>query len=249
MNVGGELIYAIGDIHGCYEPLRELLAKIAADCSARANGRRPVLIFLGDYVDRGPASHKVLEALVWLQRRPDMEVHLLKGNHEQALLAFLEAPEGGEPWLRYGGTQTLTSYGVLAPTAEGGPEAYARARDELLDAMPASHLRLLQTLELMVSAGDYAFVHAGVRPGAPLAAQVEDDLLWIRQAFLESPGPFEKVVVHGHTWIDARPQMLEHRIGIDTGAYATGVLTALRLDDGARAVLQVGLAADATLPA
>jgi serine/threonine protein phosphatase 1 len=101
----------------------------------------------------------------------------------------------------------------------------------------------------MATAGDYVFVHAGVRPDRPLAAQKEDDLLWIRQTFLEAPGPFEKVVVHGHTWIDARPQMLEHRIGIDTGAYATGVLTALRLDDEGRAVLQAGVAADAALPA
>ncbi|WP_395674320.1 metallophosphoesterase family protein [Phenylobacterium sp.] len=248
MSVGGDLIYAIGDIHGSYTPLRELLARISEDCAERARSRRPVLIFLGDYVDRGPASHKVLEALVWLRRRPDFEVHLLKGNHEQALLAFLEAPEAGEPWLRYGGAQTLAAYGVPAPGKEADPEAYVRARDELLDAMPASHLRLLQTLELMATAGDYVFVHAGVRPDRPLAAQKEDDLLWIRQTFLEAPGPFEKVVVHGHTWIDARPQMLEHRIGIDTGAYATGVLTALRLDDEGRAVLQAGAAADA-LPA
>jgi serine/threonine protein phosphatase 1 len=241
--VEGQLVYAIGDIHGCYEAMKALLARIASDWVARARGRRPVLVFLGDYVDRGPQSAKVLEALVWLQRRQDVEVHLLKGNHEQCLLDFLDAPDGGADWLRFGGAETLAAYGVAAPASNDPEPAYWRARDELLERMPASHLRLLERLELMALVGDYAFVHAGVRPTTPLAAQVETDLLWIRQGFLDAPGPFEKVIVHGHTWIDAQPQMLEHRIGVDTGAYATGVLTAIRLEDGEREMLQ------ATVPA
>lgn len=240
MSVDGGLVYAIGDIHGCYDAMKALLADIARDCAERAAGRRPALIFLGDYVDRGPHSHKVLEALVWLQRRADVEVHLLKGNHEQALLAFLDAPQDGGGWLRFGGAETLAAYGVVPPGPYDAEDAYVRARDELMERMPASHLRLLERLELMVVVGDYAFVHAGVRPGTPLADQTETDLLWIRQGFLDAAGPLEKVVVHGHTWLDARPQLLEHRIGLDTGAYATGVLTALRLEDGERAVLQAG---------
>jgi serine/threonine protein phosphatase 1 len=235
---GGELVYAIGDIHGCYGLMKDVLARLAADYAGRAAGRRPILIFLGDYIDRGPASAEVLEALVWIRRREDLEVHLLKGNHEQALLAFLDAPERGGPWLAFGGAETLASYGVTPPAEDDAPEALVRARDELLERMPASHLKLLQELELAVVVGDYAFVHAGVRPGAPLEAQEENDLLWIRKGFVDQPGPFGKVIVHGHTWLSERPQLSEHRIGLDTGAYATGVLTAIRLEDHEAELLQ-----------
>jgi serine/threonine protein phosphatase 1 len=236
--VGGELVYAIGDVHGCYELLRDVLASLAADYAERARGRRPILIFLGDYVDRGPHSARVMEALVWLQRRPDLEIHFLKGNHEQALLEFLEAPEGGGPWTEFGGAETLFSYGVEPPAADAPPDAYAQARDELLERMPASHLRLLLGLETMVVVGDYAFVHAGIRPGVALDAQTETDLLWIRRGFVDQPGPFGKVIVHGHTWLSEQPQLGEHRLGLDTGAYATGVLTAARIEDGEIEILQ-----------
>jgi serine/threonine protein phosphatase 1 len=236
--VGGELVYAVGDIHGCYGLMKDVLAGIAADSAARACGRRPILIFLGDYVDRGPASAEVMEALVWLRRREDLEVHLLKGNHEQALLGFLDEPERGGPWLAFGGAETLTAYGVAPPAEADGPEALMRARDALLARMPASHLKLLQELETMVVVGDYAFVHAGVRPGTPLQAQAENDLLWIRKGFVDQPGPFGKIIVHGHTWLGERPQLTEHRLGLDTGAYATGVLTAARIEDQEVELLQ-----------
>lgn len=239
-DVAGQLVYAVGDVHGCYELMKRLLERLAHDAARRAAGRDPVLIFCGDYIDRGRHSAKVLDALVWLQRRGLLDLHLLKGNHEQALLAFLEAPDEGAAWLRYGGADTLASYGVAAPPPEADAAALARARDELLERMPAAHLRLLQRLELMVMIGDYVFVHAGVRPGIALARQTEQDLLWIRAGFLDAAGPFEKVVVHGHTWLDERPQILDHRLGVDTGAYATGVLTALRLEDGALEALQAG---------
>lgn len=235
-STAGELVYAIGDIHGCYDLMKALLAEVAADAALCAKGRRPVLVFLGDYVDRGPQSAQVVEALVWLQRRPDFDVRLLKGNHEQAMLDFIETPQRGGAWLNFGGRATLESYGVLPPEPDAA--AMIQARDELMTLMPAAHLRLLERLELMLGVGDYAFVHAGVRPGAALADQDENDLLWIRQAFLEAPGPHEKIIVHGHTWLDERVQRHDHRIGIDTGAYATGVLTALRLDGDACEVLQ-----------
>jgi serine/threonine protein phosphatase 1 len=247
---GGQLVYAVGDVHGCYGLFRELLAGIAGDYRQRAGGRRPIVVLLGDYVDRGPESAQVVEALVWLKRRPDIELHLLKGNHEQALLAFLDAPEGAGPWLRYGGEETLQSYGVAVPDPQRGARDLVRARDELLERMPASHLRLLQQdLELMVEVGDYAFVHAGVKPGAPLDRQAEDDLLWIRREFLDAPGPFEKIIVHGHTWLDHRPQLTETRIGLDTGAFATGVLSAVRLEDGVVEILQAGRPEAAERPA
>lgn len=240
--VAGELVYAVGDVHGRYDLLKMLLADIAEDSARRARGRRPILIFCGDYVDRGPESAKVLAALAWMRTRQNFEVHLLKGNHEQGLLDFIEAPADSQAWLRYGGAATLASYGAPAPTPEDPAEAFERARDALLEAMPASHLRLLQGLELMLTVGDYVFVHAGVRPGASLTEQDPRDLLWIRSEFLECEDPFEKVVVHGHTWLDDRPRILGHRLAIDTGAYATGALTAVRLEDGEVGVLQARIA-------
>jgi serine/threonine protein phosphatase 1 len=235
----GELIYAVGDIHGRYDLLKAALAGVARDSAEQARGRLPTLIFLGDYIDRGPDSAKVVQALVWLQRRGQFALRLLKGNHEQGLLAFLEDPERNAVWLGFGGAQTLAAYGVTPPEAGAGPEALARARDALLDQMPASHLQLLGELELMAVVGDYAFVHAGVRPDRALASQTEAELLWIRRGFVDAPGPFEKVIVHGHTWLGDQPQVSEHRIGLDTGAYATGVLTVARFDEGTRELFQV----------
>ena len=238
----GRLVYAVGDIHGRYDLLKILLAMIAGDDAGRAREGPPVLVFCGDYIDRGPQAFEVLEALLWLRRNAGYDLHLLKGNHEQALLDFLEAPTGGGLWLRHGGGETLASYGVAAPPPEAEAAALVRVRDELLARLPASHLRLLQTLELMVTVGDYAFVHAGVRPGTALADQREDDLLWIREDFVRAPGPFEKIIVHGHSWVSDRPQVLPHRVGIDTGAYATGILSAVRIEDGALGVLQADAA-------
>jgi len=229
-STSGELVYAIGDIHGRYDLLKASLAQIAADSAREAVGRTPRLVLLGDYIDRGPASAKVLQALVWLSRKSPFALHLLKGNHEQALLHFLDQPEQGEPWLNFGGAETLASYGVAAPGPLASPEAMVAARDALLDQMPASHLQLLSQLELMAVVGDYAFVHAGIRPDRSLAHQSESELLWIRGGFLDAEGPFERVIVHGHTWLNETPQVFEHRIGLDTGAYHTGVLTAVRLD-------------------
>jgi serine/threonine protein phosphatase 1 len=242
----GELIYAVGDVHGRYDLLKALLDGIRRDCAVSAGGRRPLLIFCGDYIDRGPQSAEVLEALVWLQKRADLQVHLLKGNHEQVLLDFIDKPLSLAAWFQFGGAQTLLSYGVSPPETPDDPAQLVRARDALLERMPSSHLRLLERLELMLVIGDYAFVHAGVRPDTPLTGQKAEDLLWISEGFLGHEGGFEKVIVHGHSWTDDEPAVLEHRIGLDTGAYATGVLTAVRLDGGDVAVLQ---ARDQTAPA
>jgi serine/threonine protein phosphatase 1 len=184
-----------------------------------------------------------------LHRRSEVDLHLLKGNHEEALLAFLDAPERAAPWLSFGGAETLRSYGVAPPTDSEDEESLAGARDELLERMPALHLRLLQQLELMVEVGDYAFVHAGIRPGTPLADQEERDLLWIRNEFTDKPGPFEKVIVHGHVWVSDQPHISEYRIGLDSGAYTTGALTAVRLDEGTVTVLQARSAPIARTPA
>jgi serine/threonine protein phosphatase 1 len=232
----GQLVYAIGDIHGRYDLLLGLMGEILGD-RERGDARRPALVFLGDYLDRGPDSGLVLEALVWLTRRAPADICLLKGNHEQALLEFLDAPEQAGPWLQFGGYETLDAYGVERPDHQDAADL-ARARDDILAAMPASHLRVLQGLDVMALIGGYVFVHAGLAPGRPLASQREADLLWIRGPFLEAARPCEGVVVHGHTWRGAEPELLDRRIGVDTGAYTTGVLTAIRLDGDTRRVLQ-----------
>jgi serine/threonine protein phosphatase 1 len=235
--VGGQLVYAVGDIHGRYDLFKALLSRISADISACAGGRRPVLILCGDYVDRGPDSAQVVDALVWLRRYGALDLHLLMGNHEHMLLAFIANPELMVGWLRQDGVSTLNSYGVQV-AKEQNAAGVVKARDELLDAMPASHLELLRSLELVVTLGDYAFVHAGIQPGKALRAQSEEDLLWIKEEFLDHPGPFPKVIVHGHSWIDEKPRLHAQRFGIDTGAYQTGVLTAVRLQDRDVAVIQ-----------
>lgn len=226
----GELIYAVGDIHGRYDLLKVLLSTLEGDYRSVAGGRIPGLIFCGDYIDRGPESAAVLEALIWLQQRSDLNVRLLKGNHEQAFLKFLDDPDRGRGWLEFGGRTTLAAYGVDAPAPEEGGASFARARDDLLARLPASHLRLLESLELKIVIGGYAFVHAGIKPGRSLSSQQEHDLLWIGEEFTEARGPFEKIIVHGHSWRGDKAEVLSHRIGLDTGAYATGVLTAVRLD-------------------
>ncbi len=243
-SVEGRLVYAIGDVHGCYDILTRLLAMIADDVAARGQGRRPLLVFVGDYVDRGPATAKVLSSLVWLQRHAPFEPRFLKGNHEEMLLAWLDDPAESRGWLRVGGAETLRSYAVEPPAEVDAIDDHLRARDDLLERMPASHLRFLQALELTLTLGDYAFVHAGVRPGVPLRKQVPADLLWIREPFLSHGKRFEKVIVHGHTWDSAEPMIREQRIGIDTGVYRTGVLTALRLEDGRIASFQAKGAGD-----
>jgi serine/threonine protein phosphatase 1 len=236
----GRLVYAIGDVHGRYDLLREILARLVDDHQSRPGHEPAVMVFCGDYVDRGPQSAEVIEAVLWLKTHAAFEVRPLKGNHEQAFLEFLDRPEEARPWLRYGGAATLRSYGVPPPALSDDDAALVRARDALLQTMPASHRSFLEGLEPMIVIGDYAFTHAGIRPGTPLQDQEEDDLLWIREGFLDVDGPFEKIIVHGHTWVDARPQILEHRIGLDTGAYATGVLTAARISDQGLTIFQTG---------
>jgi serine/threonine protein phosphatase 1 len=237
VSTAGRTIYAVGDVHGRLDLLDPLLEQIRLDAAVGDVQGRPVLVFVGDYVDRGTESRGVIERVIGLAQAGDFEVRALKGNHEEAVLAFLDDPGFGATWCEQGGAQTLASYGVAAPLLRTSAAAWGRARDAFAEALPPEHLAFLTGLELMAVYGDYVFVHAGVRPGAPLSAQREQDLLWIRQEFLNSDQPFEKIVVHGHTPTEAA-FVGEHRIGIDTGAYATGVLTAIRLEDGERRLIQ-----------
>ncbi|WP_206245188.1 metallophosphoesterase family protein [Novosphingobium terrae] len=236
-NTDGRLIYAIGDIHGCYSQLKSLLKIVTNDATQRANGRTPLLIFCGDYIDRGPHSSQVIDSLCWLKRHRPFDLHFLKGNHEAILLRYLYNPSDSLSWIRFGGRETLSSYGVRPPDVNAPLIDHVRARDDLMTQLPVSHLLFLENLELSVTIGDYTFVHAGIKPGVPLDKQVESDVLWIREEFLNYNSQHEKIIVHGHTWFDEYPVIEPNRIGIDTGTYETGVLSALRLEDGEIEVL------------
>jgi len=157
------------------------------------------VIFCGDYIDRGHQSTAVLEFLISLARRKDLDVRTLKGYHEEALLNFITAPERSSSWLDFGGGQKLAAYGVEIPTPDKGRSGLRAARDALLSNMPAAHYRFLQMLDVMLMVGDYTFVHAGLRPGVSMKEQKESDLLWIRQEFLASQDRLNTVIVHCHS--------------------------------------------------
>jgi serine/threonine protein phosphatase 1 len=235
---GGRPLYAVGDVHGCYDLLHALLGEISFDSAQRYPAETPLLILCGDYIDRGPASSKVLAALVWLTRSSAINTRLLEGNHEAVFRQFLENPEDFAKWLAFGGRETIESYGVSVPEAAEDGAVLTALRDNLLDVMPVSHHDLFRRFEKIVEVGEYAFVHAGVMPGVPLKSQSDDDLLWIRGEFLEHPRPSTSIIVHGHTWFDEQPDILPHRIGIDTGAYETGVLTGMHFMGDAVEVIQ-----------
>ena len=231
----GSRIYAIGDVHGRLDLLTRLHALIAAD-AADAPMQRRVIVYLGDYIDRGPDSRGVVDLL--LQPPPGFEsVHLL-GNHEDYLLQFLEHAEVGPHWCAYGGLATLASYGVRPPSGFTPSAAdFETARRALADKIPSAHLDFLRRLKLTHAEGGYLFVHAGVKPGVALADQQTEDLLWIRDEFLNSDDDFGACVVHGHTIVET-PEQRANRIAIDTGAFATGTLTALVLDGTERRFIQ-----------
>lgn len=228
----GLRLYAVGDIHGCLPQLEELLQLILRD-SHDAKGRKHV-VFVGDYIDRGPDSKGVVERL--LAPMPGFTATFLLGNHEQTLLDFLENPSVYREWKYYGGVETLVSYGVSPPRFDDDA-AHAAVRDQLRQNMPDEHIAFLRRLEEWAVHGDYFFVHAGIRPGIPLGEQDKRDLIWIRDEFLQSQADFGKVIVHGHTPMD-HPENKPNRIGIDTGAYATGRLTAVVLEGTGRRFLQ-----------
>ncbi len=232
----GVRVYAIGDVHGRLDLVLELREMIEADLCAHPV-ERSIELFLGDYIDRGPSSREVLDHLI--SSRPVCSERIcLKGNHEQTLLEFLEDPDRLKHWARYGGMEMMRSYGV----SEGTPMTSAACKGihkQFAAAFPDWHLAFCRDLPTAVSFGDYFFAHAGVRPGIPLAEQDDRDLMWIRDEFLSSSKYHGKLIVHGHT-PTKQPEVHSNRINIDTGAFASGILTCLVLEDEGQGLIATG---------
>lgn len=203
------LTFAIGDVHGCFDKMRSLLDA----CEMLADGRDAKFVFIGDYIDRGPASKQVLNFLIREQSRPDRRLLCLRGNHEEMLIRAADQDRSNRDlmtWWGNGGEQTLDSYGV----------------DDPLD-LPARHLDWIRSLPLMESEPGRLYVHAGIRPGVPLPSQTQEDLLWIREPFLSSEDDHGVFVVHGHTPTRSdEPDLRHNRLNLDTGACFGGPLTA-----------------------
>lgn len=227
----GARVYAIGDIHGRADLLEQMFKRIDSDFTQAPVSQR-IEVLLGDYVDRGPDSRRVLELLIergrphLVGRDRKQQTIFLKGNHEALLIDFMTQPSTLDDWQRLGGLETLMSYGLAPHINKRMQTELAMAFDK---ALPPSHRRFLDDLKLSFVCGDYFFVHAGVRPGVALEKQRQEDMLWIRQDFLFCEEDFGKIVVHGHTPVP-QPEIRSNRINIDTGAYATGRLSCLVLE-------------------
>ena len=215
--------------------LRCLQQTIARDAQGFA-GDSIIEVYLGDYVDRGNASAEVLDLLL-TDPPPRHERVCLRGNHEQALLDALEDTQALRGWLQFGGLSTLASYGVAIPSVVA-EDAAAQMRDQLRRALPSAHLAFLQTLRTHFECGGYYFVHAGVRPGRSLAAQSDEDRLWIRDDFLRHQRAFAKYIVHGHS-PNAAPELLAHRANLDVSDAPVPSLCILRLEGESRELLLV----------
>jgi serine/threonine protein phosphatase 1 len=230
----GQRAYAIGDVHGRLDLLDDILARIETDNATRTPGR-VTLVFLGDLIDRGAQSAQVVERL--RRYRPTFaKTVFLMGNHEEVLLRILAGEIDILPdWLRFGGAECARSYGIdpLDLEARGGQAALKMLRD----AIPKEHIKFLSGFVDTASFGNYLFVHAGIRPGVSLSEQLPEDLRWIRLPFLQDETDHGRIVVHGHT-ISQEVDVRVNRIGIDTGAYRTDVLTAVGIEGDERWFLQ-----------
>ena len=230
----GTLVYCVGDIHGRADLLRELAELVEADTKTRSFDHA-VTVFLGDYIDRGPGSMRVVEQLATAQW--PTSIIALAGNHEDFLTTFLDDAEILEFWRGQGGLETLHSYGVDVGPAMSG-RGFGAVQAAFTARLPKQHRDFLEALKVSASMGDYFFCHAGVRPGVALDRQNRDDLLNIREPFLSSEAEHGKLVVHGHTPALA-PELRPNRMGIDTAAFATGCLTCLILEKDQQQFLPV----------
>jgi serine/threonine protein phosphatase 1 len=240
----GYRAYVIGDVHGRLDLLEDLLAKIHAEMQHRPS-RKTLLVFVGDLIDRGPSSSEVIERLR-TYRRPGIQPVFLLGNHEEVLLRIVGGDESLiASWLQFGGLQCLESYGVEVSKLRG------RSAQQVIEivraAIPANHVEFLESFIDSCRFGDYLFVHAGIRPGVELELQSQADMRWIREPFLFDDTDHGFIVVHGHT-ISEEVEDRPNRIGIDTGAYRTGILTALAIEGKNRWLIDTGPADGANHP-
>lgn len=233
-------IFAVGDIHGRYDLLHRMLDAIREDCieNAAHDPQRPHVVFLGDYIDRGFQSKKVIDTLIDLQDQTDFEPVFLKGNHEAVFLSFLTDPSVGEKWSNFGGRETLISYGVTPPRDLSDADDWVRAQQELLNKIPKSHISFLENLVTSYQLGPYGFVHAGVKSGVPFEEQSDEDRLWIRGEFLNAKQREDLFIVHGHSPVNS-PYIDHRRINVDTGSYYSGRLTAVKLTANAAVFLTI----------
>ncbi|TVQ96278.1 MAG: serine/threonine protein phosphatase [Desulfovibrionales bacterium] len=223
----GVRVYAVGDVHGRADLLQRLHLRMTEDARSSPMEEN-VVVYLGDYVDRGLQVREVLDTL--LTGLPEgFQAVYLRGNHEEMMLRFLEDPQHLEAWMSIGAQATLMNYRVGVNGNGSTGKRAAEFREALRDAMPDDHLYFLRLLQTSFTLGDYYFVHAGVRPGRPLGSQKTEDLLWIRDDFLSSTSDFGARIVHGHSIVD-QPEVRPNRISLDTGAYATGVLSCAVLE-------------------
>lgn len=229
-------LYAIGDIHGRADLLIEMHDMIRTDV-AGYTGRKQV-VYLGDYIDRGLQSKQVVEMLLEPQL-DGFEAIFLKGNHEQALIDFIDYPEATAGWLSFGGRETLLSYGISVTFMPLMKDMKNLAK-ELEEVLPDEHRAFLDEGLLSWRSGDYYFVHAGVRPGVPLEDQHFEDQLWIRDDFIDSEDDHGAVIVHGHT-ITPEAELKKNRIGLDTGAFHSGILSCLVVEGTEQRLLQTGI--------
>ncbi len=231
-----QLTYAVGDIHGYDSHFERLIDRIRIDADQASE--KPRIVLLGDYVDRGPASRRVLDRILHLEAAAWCDLAVLKGNHEEALLRFLDEPAFGDTWRDWGGAATLASYDVAMPFLTSDPQVWREVSTKFAAAIDPAHRALLERLPAIDQADDYVFVHAGVDPDRHLSAQGPETWMYIRGRFLRADKACDYVVVHGHTPEDA-PSNLPWRIGIDTGIYFNGVLTAVRLKGETRRFLKI----------
>lgn len=228
-----EVIYAIGDVHGKLHSLETLLTKVCVDLTSLATDRPSHLVFLGDYIDRGEDSSGVLNYLSTLSATnttPFDRLTFLRGNHEELMTRFLENPEHDD-WLTFGGLETLISYGVPDLLQYMQVEDKTEMVAVCLECIPNRHLDFLyHKLEASYTSGDVFFCHAGVNPDVPISQQKDQTLMWGHPEFMERGGPDGHTIVHGHR-IRRSPDIGPNRLGVDTGAYHTGILSAVRIYD------------------
>lgn len=224
----GERLYIVGDVHGRDDLVERLLLKIDEDLTAHPLDAPVRLVFVGDYVDRGEQSRQVIERCYDLVSDPTLNVTCIKGNHEELLLNFIKAPSENFAWLDHGGLETLASYGVAKPLRRRGQRDFVGLATEFAERLGA-HRGFLEAMPLSLHSGNIFVSHAGLDPAAPLSAQRKESLIWGHPEFLRYGPPENVVAVHGH-WASETLDLGVNRIGVDTGAYLSGRLTALGVD-------------------